>query len=78
MAAYDLNELGESLKADGLVLAKDTAEVAARKAFTRVYAWLKKSAAESATPIDDIALGFFSQYEKVVLAKIDEINGKVG
>jgi hypothetical protein len=70
--AYDLKDLGESFKAEGLtVLEKET-----RAAFVIMTTWLKKSATLSATPWDDLAFQFLSQYEALVLAKIDEIDGK--
>lgn len=73
-AAYDLNALGEELKLQGLDLVED----GAKKAFVAVHAWLKKSAQLSATPFDDVALSFLAGYEKLVLEKLDGIDGKVG
>lgn len=73
MEAYDLKALAESCKPDGL----DLTEEAARKLFLRVSAWLKASAKLSATVVDDIAFGFLEKFEPVVLAKIDQINGKM-
>jgi len=70
--AYDLEQLGLVLKAQGL----EVLEGAARKSFISVVTWLKQSAAISSTPWDDLAFKFLEQYEKLVLEKIDGIDGK--
>lgn len=72
--AYDLKDLGEKLKAEGLDLAED----AAGKAYKAIMAWFKESAALSANPFDDMVAGFSAQIDGIVMPQIDKIDGKVG
>jgi len=68
--AYDLKDLLAELKAEGLELAEDAAE----SVYKATKSWLKKSAAKSATPIDDMVVGFLDQLDPIVLPAIDKIN----
>lgn len=68
--AYDLKELLAELKGNGLELAEDSAELV----YASVKSWLKKSAAKSSTPIDDMVLNFLDKLDPIVLPAIDKIN----
>jgi lambda repressor-like predicted transcriptional regulator len=68
--AYDLKELLAELKSNGLELAEDSAELV----YASLKSWLKKSAAKSSTPIDDMVLNFLDKLDPVVLPAIDKIN----
>lgn len=68
--AYDLKELLAELKGNGLELAEDSAELV----YASLKSWLKKSAAKSSTPIDDVVLNFLDKLDPVVLPAIDKIN----
>jgi hypothetical protein len=68
--AYDLKDLAVELKAEGLELAEDAAE----SVYKGMKSWLKKSAAKSATPIDDLVFNFLDQLDPIVMPAIDKIN----
>jgi hypothetical protein len=68
--AYDLKGLLAELKSNGLELAEDSAELV----YASLKSWLKKSAAKSSTPIDDMVLNFLDKLDPVVLPAIDKIN----
>jgi hypothetical protein len=68
--AYSLKELGAELKAEGLEVAEDTAETV----YKAMKAWLKKSAAKSSTPVDDLVFQFLDQIDQLALPLIDKIN----
>lgn len=72
--AYDVKDLGEKLKAEGLELAED----AAGKVYKALIAWFKESAALSKNPFDDMVVGFIPQIDAVVLPQIDKIDGTPG
>ena len=72
--AYDLKELGEEMKAEGLDLLED----GAGKAYKALKSWLKKSAVKSTTPVDNIVTSFLDQLDSAVLPQIDKIDGEVG
>lgn len=71
---YDLKDLGEKLKAEGLEVAED----GAKKAIKAVSAWVQESAKASATPFDDIALIVLPKLEEVALKEADKIDGHEG
>lgn len=71
---YDLKDLGEKMKADGLELAED----GAGKVYKCLKAWLKESAEMSSNPFDDVAMKFLEQADGVVLGAIDQIDGHQG
>lgn len=68
---YDLKELGLRLKGKGL----DQAEEIAELLYKEVKQWLKDSAAVSATPFDNLAMGYLDQLDSFVLPQIDKIDG---
>ena len=68
--AYNLKELAEELKGEGLELAEDAAE----SVYKAVKSWLVKSAAKSSNAIDDVVISFLDQLDPVVLPLIDKIN----
>lgn len=70
--AYDLKELGNSLKGKGL----DVAEESLNILFDSVVEWVEESAKISATPYDDIAMLVMPQLKKLVKEAIDKIDGE--
>lgn len=74
MAAYDLKELAEGFKEEGLELT----EAAAGRLFAKACDWFEKSAKESPTPYDDMALVVLPKLKEQVLIQVDKIDGKVG
>lgn len=73
--AYDIKELGNHAKAQGLELLEDGAEKLAKA----VFAWLKESAELSVTPYDNMAFAVaLPEIEKVAFKAIDKIDGQVG
>lgn len=68
--AYSLKELAAELKAEGLEVAEDTAETV----YKAMKSWLKKSAAKSSTPVDDLVFQFLDQIDQLALPLIDKIN----
>ena len=50
----------------------------AAELYLDMKAWLKESAAKSATPFDDMAVNFVDQLDVAILPQIDKINGKKG
>lgn len=72
--AYDLKDLGEKLKGKGLDLAEDSAKII----FETVVEWVEESATISPNIYDDLLKMALPQIKKVVLEKIDLIDGKEG
>ena len=73
--AYDLKLLGEKLKEQGLDMAEEAVESAAKATF----AWLKESAALSENKYDDMAVAIaLPEIEKKAFEAIDKIDHKVG
>ncbi len=72
--AYDVKDLAQKLKKEGLNVAEDEAKAVVKV----VSAWVQESAKLSATPFDDIALVVLPQVEKLAMAKLDLIDGEVG
>lgn len=72
--AYDLKDLAAKLKGRGL----DVAEEGARVVVEELDKWLIESAALSENKIDDVAALGIPQLEKLALAYVDKIDGKVG
>ena len=71
--AYDLKELAESLKQDGLKLS----EQALKTVITKTFDWAKESAKLSATPFDDIAVPVLEKVRDYALEKVDQVDGVV-
>lgn len=76
--AYDLKDLGEKLKAEGLPVLEDALEASAAKAYKAIKAWAKESAVLSENKMDDFVAPFYDQLDGVVLPLIDKIDGQVG
>lgn len=74
--AYDLGELAEKLKATGLSIAIDAAEMEAGKVYLAVKEWLQESAIVSENKIDDFVSPFIDKLDPFVLPLIDKINGR--
>ena len=72
--AYDVKELGRRLKEAGLIELED----AVGGVYKEVSAWIKESAIMSENPYDDIVAVAFPHLDKVVLPKIDAIDGQEG
>lgn len=72
--AYDLKELGKRLKEKGLVVVEDGAELT----YKEVMGWLKDSAIQSTTKLDDLVLPFVGKIDELVLPQIDKIDGVQG
>jgi hypothetical protein len=71
---YDLSELAQSLKEEGLNLAEDAVKAIVKK----TVLWVSESAKLSPTPYDDIALVLAPQLEKFALDLADGIDGQQG
>jgi hypothetical protein len=67
--AYDLADLLQRFKADGIAIAHDEAI----RAYGHLKDWLKESAAVSSTPIDNVVVSFVDQLDPIVLPQIDKI-----
>lgn len=72
--AYDLKNLGERLKAKGLIEVEDLAGAI----YDEVKAWIKESAALSENKLDDVAAPFIDQLDGLVKPQIDKIDGAEG
>jgi len=72
--AYQLTDLAEKLKAEGL----DVAEDVAGKVLKCTMAWLKESAALSENKMDDMVAPLLVPIENYILTQIDKIDGEVG
>jgi len=70
--AYSIKELGLLLKAEGLIVAEDTAETV----YEVVKKWYIESAQKSENQIDDLVIPFIGQIDKLVLPVIDKIDGE--
>lgn len=77
MEAYNLKELLEEIKKEGLSL-KDAGlelgEESAKKLMNAAFSWLEKSAKASSTPYDDIALIVLPQLKAKALELAEKIN----
>jgi len=71
---YDLADLGEKLKAAGLI----EVEQAAENCYAALKDWLVESAALSSSPYDDLIVSFMSHVDRYVLPQIDKLDGKSG
>ena len=71
--AYDLKDLANRLKADGLSLVEDEL----RLVYKHTKEWAKESAVLSTTPYDNIVMPFIDQLDGIVLPLIDKIDGQV-
>lgn len=72
--AYEFKSLLDAFAKRGLNLTED----AAKGVVEDVTSWFEVQAKASATPFDDVALVVLPQLKKVVLDKIDELDGEVG
>jgi hypothetical protein len=68
--AYDVKELLDSLKADGLELTEEALKTVAGKMFD----WFERGAKASVNPYDDLALGLVNPAKKLVMEKLEKIN----
>ncbi len=67
---YDLKDLANRLKADGLTGLEESAE----KAYGSLKSWLKDSAKLSSMPYDDMLVAFIDQLDAIVLPQIEKIS----
>lgn len=72
--AYDVADLLERCKADGL----DLAEQEVGKLYVHLKEWFVESAAMSESKIDDVIAPFVNQLDPIMLPLIDKIDGQVG
>lgn len=72
--AFDLKELGEEMKAQGLPLLENGAE----KAYAALNAWLKKSAAIQGGLVGSILPAALDAVDGFVKQNIDKIDGVEG
>lgn len=70
--AYDLKVLGEKLKSKGLDLAEESLKIV----FETTCDWVEESAVISPNIYDDLIKLAMPQIKKVVLEKIDMIDGQ--
>lgn len=74
MKAYDLKELVEILKSNGLELAEETAELAVKS----VLEWVEKSAELSENKYDDLLKAVIPMVKPLLLKAVDKVDGKEG
>lgn len=73
--SYDLKVLGEKLKAKGLPVLENTAELV----YEAVKEWIQESAVVSENKLDDVIVPVaFPIIDKVVEPAIDKIDGQEG
>lgn len=72
--AYDIKVLAGRLKAKGLDVAEDVAQVALKE----VIEWLKESAVASHNSYDNLLLAVYPMLEAEMATQIDKIDGKEG
>lgn len=72
--AYDLKDLGERLKKNGLNLAEEEVKMV----YAETKGWLRDSAVLSTNKIDDLVAPFLDQLDPIVLPVVDKIDGEVG
>jgi hypothetical protein len=70
--AYDLKKLVDKLKEDGL----DVAEDAAKLVLEKTLEWVKESADESDSIVDDILVKFIPTLKDYIMDEIDKIDGE--
>jgi len=71
--AYDVKELVEILKVNGLDLAEEAAELAVKS----VLEWVEKSADLSENKYDDLLKAVIPMVKPMLLKGLDKIDGKV-
>ena len=71
--AYDIKVLGEKLKASGLPIVEETAEIV----LIHVIQWVKDSAKLSQNPYDDMALVLMPLIEQNIMKQINKIDGDI-
>lgn len=72
--AYDLKDLAIKLKANGLELAEESAELVVKATFE----WIEESAKISAMPYDDMALIVLPHVKSFIMKAVDKIDGQQG
>jgi len=72
--AYDIKVLGEKLKASGLPIVEESAEIV----LIHVIQWVKDSAKLSQNPYDDMALVLMPLIEQNIMKQINKIDGIEG
>jgi hypothetical protein len=73
--AYELKELAEKLKAQGLDLAEDALATIVKEAIS----WAKEEAQKGTSiVVDAIVLAASPVIEPLILKQVDKIDGKVG
>ena len=70
--AYDIKELGDKLKDEGLDVLEDVSVVILKS----VMSWIKESAELSEGKFDDMLVGVLPMIEGYVLEQIDKIDGE--
>lgn len=70
--AYELKDLIEIFKTNGL----DIAEEAAEAAVLAMFEWLEKSALMSENKYDDLCLAVLPLIKPLILKQVDRIDGK--
>lgn len=69
--SYDIKVLGEKLKASGLPIVEESAEIV----LIHVIQWVKDSAKLSQNPYDDMALVLMPLIEQNIMKQINKIDG---
>lgn len=72
--AYDIKELGAKLKANGLDIAEEAAEVIVKS----VFEWVEESAIVSPFPYDDFLTIVLPKLKELSLKQVDKIDNEVG
>lgn len=72
--AYDVKKLVKKLKEGGMEVAEDGAKLIVNSTLD----WLKESAIESESPIDDILVPVIAAARPYIDKELDKIDGKVG
>lgn len=70
MVAYDLKELLNEVKAEGVEVAEESAKALAKG----IFSWLKKSADASENKIDDMLKPGYVYAESFVMEQAEKIN----
>lgn len=69
---FDLKNLVDRLKSQGLDVAEDAAKIVAKE----TLAWVKESVLATTNPFDDLALGVLPVVSDFIMSEIDKIDGK--
>lgn len=71
---FDIANLAERLKANGLDLAEDVAKVVAKETLS----WVKESVLLTSNPFDDLLTAVLPVVSDFVMAELDKIDQKPG